>query len=259
MKIDRLLATARVHFQPDEEPLSAVLGFYDARTSSGGGKRKGIIVATNLRMIFYSKKMRGFDLETFSYDDLSWIEAEKTWTGPAVAFVAAERKIVMKWITAGDVHKLVDTVREIIGTDAPSTDAQRKRTDAPGSASGSAMPDDEGPRPGLPGDRAPRLETVILRAAAANGGSITPAAIAADGEYSLEECKEHLQTLVDKGHAELKSRDSGAVFYAFPDLTSMAATERPATNPPGRNGANRDPGVCASFPRIRRDCSRRLP
>lgn len=226
MKIDRLIESARVHFEPDEEPLSAVLGFYDARTSSGGGKRKGIIVATNLRMIFYSRKIRGFDLETFSYDDLSRIEAgKKTWTGPSVAFVAADRNILMKWITAGDVHELVATVREIIGTDALSTDA-------PGSASGSAVPDDGAPTPGPPGDRALPLETVILRAAAANGGSIAPAAIAADGAYSLEECKEHLQMLVDKGHAELRVRDSGAVFYAFPDLTSTPATESPATTPP---------------------------
>ena len=233
MKIDRLLESARVHFEPDEEPLSAVFGFYDARTSSGGGKRKGIIVATNLRMIFYSRKLRGFDLETFSYGELSRIEAgKKTWTGPSIGFVSAERKILMKWITAGDVNELVDTVREIIGTDAPSTDGQRDRTDTPGSASGSAMPDDEGPRPDPPGDRATRLETVILRAAAANGGSITPAAIAADGEYSLEECEEHLQMLVSKGYVEMKVRDSGAVLYAFPDLTSTAATEDPAATPP---------------------------
>ena len=97
----------------------------------------------------------------------------------------------------------------------------------------SAAPGDAGPGPA----GAPGLETVILRAAAANGGTITPAVIAADGEYSLEECKAHLQTLVDKGFAELRMRDSGAVFYAFPDLAATAATEAsvaaeaPATPP----------------------------
>ena len=99
-----------------------------------------------------------------------------------------------------------------------------------------------GDGPGPAGGSAPGLETVILRAAAANGGTITPAAIAADGEYSLEECKAHLQTLVNKGHAELRMRDSGAVFYAFPDLAAIEAPAPQVAPPkPGRPAADEPP------------------
>ena len=234
MKIDKLVQSASVHFEPDEEPLSAVLGFYDARTSSGGGKRKGILAATNLRMIFFAKKIGGVDLETFSYDDVSRIEVSgRAWMGDAIRFVASGQSILMKWITAGNVDQLVAAVREIIGDEAsPSTDAPDEAgPERPPSAS-RAAPSDAGAGLDPAGGRAPRMETVILRAAAANGGSITPAAIAADGEYSLEECKEHLQNLVSKGYAELRVRDSGAVFYAFPDMPSNSAAETPAAKPP---------------------------
>ncbi len=103
-------------------------------------------------------------------------------------------------------------------------------------ATRNATPDDGAPRRVPAGARAPSLEAAILRAAEANGGTITPTVIAADGEYSLEACEAHLKTLVDKGFAELRWRDAGGVFYEFPDLAAPAAadaTEAPATPPVG--------------------------
>ena len=82
MKIDKLLELAKAHFDADEEPLSTVQGFYDTKTSGGGRKRNGILVVTNLRMIFFAKKLGGFDFEAFSYGSLSSIfVGRKTWLG----------------------------------------------------------------------------------------------------------------------------------------------------------------------------------
>lgn len=74
-----------------------------------------------------------------------------------------------------------------------------------------------------PAARPERLETAVLRAAAANGGSITPAAIAVQGDYSLDESKKCLDGLVDGGHAELRVLDDGRIVYAFPDLQRQSA------------------------------------
>lgn len=74
-----------------------------------------------------------------------------------------------------------------------------------------------------PAARPERLETAVLRAAAANGGSVTPAAIAVQGDYSLDESKKCLDGLVDGGHAELRVLDDGRIVYAFPDLQRQPA------------------------------------
>lgn len=93
-------------------------------------------------------------------------------------------------------------------------------------ARGGAKPDPAAPA--QPGS-SEAIEAAVLRAAAANGGNITPAAIAVQGEYSLDACKACLDGLVDRGHAELRLLE-GSAAYAFPDLQMQSALRR--SNPP---------------------------
>ena len=95
-KVDKLLGLARSHFEPDEEPLSAVLGLYSA------GARSGILVATNLRVIFYCKKRSGYELESLSYRDLSEIESVTRWVHHSIRFLESGQERMMRWITEGD-------------------------------------------------------------------------------------------------------------------------------------------------------------
>lgn len=83
-----------------------------------------------------------------------------------------------------------------------------------------------------PAARPERLETAVLQAAAANGGSVTPAAIAVQGHYGLEESKKCLDGLVDGGHAELRVLDDGSTVYAFPDLQMQSALRRSGPEDP---------------------------
>ena len=69
------------------------------------------------------------------------------------------------------------------------------------------------------------IETVILRAAKAHGGVVTPAEVAVDGHYSLDESKACLDDLVSRGHAELRVRRSGGMVYVFPDLLTPEAED----------------------------------
>ena len=98
-----------------------------------------------------------------------------------------------------------------------------------------AQGDDE-PAPALPPqpNASERLETAVLRTAAANGGSVTPAAIAVQGAYSLDQCRECLDGLVSNGYAELRVLEDGGTEYAFPDLQMRSALRQssPAAPPP---------------------------
>lgn len=69
------------------------------------------------------------------------------------------------------------------------------------------------------------IETVILRAARAHGGVVTPTQVAVGGEYGLDESKACLDDLVTRGHAELRVRKSGGMVYVFPDLLTPEADE----------------------------------
>ena len=79
------------------------------------------------------------------------------------------------------------------------------------------------PEPGASTGPVEPIETVILRAAKAHGGVVTPAEVAVDGDYSLDESKACLDDLVSRGHAELRVRRSGGMVYVFPDLLTPEA------------------------------------
>ncbi len=68
------------------------------------------------------------------------------------------------------------------------------------------------------------LEQAILRAAQANGGLASPGAVAAGGNWTLDEAKSCLDGMVDKGYAELRPTRSGApsLVYVIPDFLTDA-------------------------------------
>jgi predicted transcriptional regulator len=61
-------------------------------------------------------------------------------------------------------------------------------------------------------------EHVILRVAKANHGLASPAEIALEGNISTDTAREQLDSLVDKGIAEVRVRKNGTIVYAFPDF-----------------------------------------
>ena len=62
------------------------------------------------------------------------------------------------------------------------------------------------------------IEHVVLKVAKANKGVVTASELALASKTSIGEAKKTLDTLVSKGHAELRVRQSGTLVYAIPDL-----------------------------------------
>ena len=70
------------------------------------------------------------------------------------------------------------------------------------------------------------LEHVILRMAKDNRGIVTPNQVALEARCSAEEAREHLETMVRNGFAEMKVKRSGHIVYVVPDfLTSESEAE----------------------------------
>ena len=123
-KIDRLLEHARAHFETGEEALAAVLGAYEIKRMGWDSNRSGIFIATNQRLLFYAKKLTGFDLESLPYGSISSLEMGKGFLGSYVNFFAAGNSAKMKWIQVGDVSAFVETVKaQMEGAKAEATAA----------------------------------------------------------------------------------------------------------------------------------------
>lgn len=68
------------------------------------------------------------------------------------------------------------------------------------------------------------VEHVILRTAKKNRGIATPAEVALEGGISTDQAKEHLESLVSKGVAEVRVRSSsGTLVYVLPDFLDPEA------------------------------------
>ena len=62
------------------------------------------------------------------------------------------------------------------------------------------------------------LEHTILRLARENKGILSVSEVALSANISMEEAKKCLDTLVNKGFAELRVRKSGTLVYVIPDM-----------------------------------------
>lgn len=87
---------------------------------------------------------------------------------------------------------------------------------------GSTLQNGGGPGAGNSGGKRGRkesIEKVILRTAKQNGGVATPPDVALEGDCSLDDAKKGLDTLVDKGYAELRVNRSGSLVYFFNEFS----------------------------------------
>lgn len=116
-KIDKLAEHAKEHLDPNENVNAVVLGSYEIERFGGKTARKGIFLATDIRLVFFAKKLIGYDLEVFPYSNISSIEVSKGMLGHTISFHASGNNVKMKWIHKQDdgVKTLVNFVRDHIG------------------------------------------------------------------------------------------------------------------------------------------------
>lgn len=139
-KLDKLVTQAQEHLDDGEQIMSAVQGTYETKLGKNDTVRSGSFIATDRRLVFYAKKLTGYDLESYPYDHISSIEMSKNMMGHQITFFASGNKVNMKWIDAKqDVAEFVGTVRgrmkggsqtsgsEVIATTKPADVADQIR------------------------------------------------------------------------------------------------------------------------------------
>lgn len=75
--IKKLTKLAKKHFEDGEDVIALVDGGYETKVLGKNSLRRGILIATNKRIVFYGKKMFGYNLELLPYSNISSIETGK--------------------------------------------------------------------------------------------------------------------------------------------------------------------------------------
>jgi len=112
---EKLLGKAKEHLEAGEEVISGVKGGYETKMFGHDTVRDAVFLATNRRLILYSKKLTGHEIEIFPYSAISSIELSKGLMGHKIVVSAAGNKATMKWIKKGEVKKFVSDVKIRIG------------------------------------------------------------------------------------------------------------------------------------------------
>lgn len=119
-KIDKLIESARPHLESSETIIATVMGTYEAKMLGKTTIRNGVFLATDRRLVFYAKKLTGYDMEVFPYSSISSMETGKDFLGERIAFFASGNKVSMKWINDGDITKFVQVVNQGMKGEGPT-------------------------------------------------------------------------------------------------------------------------------------------
>ena len=122
------------HLDRGETIHAVVLGAYETEILGADSARKGILMASDSRLIFFARKMGGYDLESFFYDSISSFEQSKGMTGGKLTFFASGNKAEVKWIHKGDLQGFVDFVRAKMANDTRQSASGTAQVKAPSAA-----------------------------------------------------------------------------------------------------------------------------
>lgn len=108
------------HLDEGESIVASCFGAYETKIMGQDSVRNGVFLATEKRVVFFAKKLMGYDLESFPLSKVSAIEMSKGLMGKSIALKMSGNDAKIKWINKGDPEALVNFVREHMG-EKPAT------------------------------------------------------------------------------------------------------------------------------------------
>lgn len=253
-RADRLLERAKEHFVAGESALAFVGGAYETKVGERDTLRNGVLIATNQRILFYTKRLTSFDFEAFSYEDISSLETGKKLGGRWIKFSASGNAVSMKWIH-DDVTAFVDTVQsQMAGTgdgadqSADATSAAQPDEPDKGAELAGREPEAEKDAQANSGKRSRGCLRIVLVGLGAILGVVVVllAMFAVFGPREATEANGHAQaanaqtgTLLGRWHLEIASTSlvislvhrDGVMYQQYFDGSPEIVVERPSRSP----------------------------
>ncbi|MBC9822745.1 PH domain-containing protein [Terrabacter sp. MAHUQ-38] len=176
-KIDKLLEQAKAHLDPDEQVAAAIQGTYETKVLGSDSVRTGILIATQRRIVFYAKKLGGYDLESFEYKSVSSFEQSKSMMGHSISFFASGNKVNMKWISdAAAMQQFVSAVKQQMASSS-------------GGHAPAAIPGRNVSQPVAPTNEPPADDKSAIIEAIKQLGALHEAGILTDEEFSAKKAE----------------------------------------------------------------------
>lgn len=113
-KKEKLLTAAQEHLK-GETIKHVIEGTYETKLLKSENIKSGIFIATNTRIVFYAKKLFGYEMEDFPYSNISSMEHGKKGSGRYITFFASGNKVHMKWIPQDGFDNFLNFVKSNIG------------------------------------------------------------------------------------------------------------------------------------------------
>ena len=110
------LKNVKEHLDDSENITFSCFGAFETKRFGKYSIRNGVFVATEKRIVFYAKKMFGFELESFPIQNISSIEMSKGLWGKKIKFMMSGNTASMKLINQGEPENLVNYVRDIMSS-----------------------------------------------------------------------------------------------------------------------------------------------
>jgi len=129
---DRLLELIEEHLDSGETIHESIFGVYEGKLMGADVIRDGIFVVTEKRVIFYAKKLMGYDLESFPLRNITSIDRSKGLMGHKVTIIVSGNEATLKWINQGDVSSFTQYVNDRIGNrEQPTSKNISDKSDIP--------------------------------------------------------------------------------------------------------------------------------
>jgi hypothetical protein len=112
---DSNLKAVGAHLDQGEQVFASCFGAYETKVLGQDSVRTGVFLATEKRVLFFAKKLFGYDLESFPLTKVNAIEMSKGMMGKSITMKMSGNDVKVKWINNGDPEALVNYVREHMG------------------------------------------------------------------------------------------------------------------------------------------------
>ncbi|WP_106819176.1 PH domain-containing protein [Janibacter massiliensis] len=175
-KRDKHVEAAREHLEQGEQIQAAVAGAYETTLMGSKTSRNGALIATDRRVLFFAKKIGGYDLESFPYSNISSFEQSKGMMGHTLTFFASGNKVTLKWIS--EVEDLAGFVQVTKARLVPASAPPAGPAPAPATAPAAA------PATPAPADPAAQIMDQLRQL-----GELRDAGILTDDEFSTKKAE----------------------------------------------------------------------
>ena len=112
------------HLDKGETVIESCFGAYETKILGQDSVRNGVFLVTEKRVVFFAKKLTGYDMESFPLSSVSAIEMSKGLMGKSITMKMSGNEAKMKWINDGNAQGVVNYVRDHMGVkkDTSATD-----------------------------------------------------------------------------------------------------------------------------------------